>query len=102
MPTCVKVCLQRFIKTGSAFISCVAFVALRKKQADCDAMKKQSESLSKEYDRLAEEHTKLEVLKAILMNALFLGPILNFSTTISVCFFFQKKLAEGDGSKKDD
>lgn len=36
-------------------------VELKKARADLDTMKKQAESTSTEYDRLAEEHQKLQV-----------------------------------------
>ena len=39
---------------------------LEKARKEVDAMKSQSEGLTKEYDRLLEEHSKLEVGLSIL------------------------------------
>ena len=40
---------------------CVVYIELRVAQANLVAMKKQAESTNTEYDRLAEEHQKLQV-----------------------------------------
>lgn len=40
---------------------CVCVAALQKSESDVRAMKKQAENLTVEYDRLLEEHAKLQV-----------------------------------------
>lgn len=43
-------------------------VALKKSKSDLDAMKKQTEGLTKEYDRLLQEHQELQVTLTCISN----------------------------------
>lgn len=55
--------IKRMIwSTAALSVTAVCFsVALKKSKSDLDAMKKQTEGLTKEYDRLLQEHQEIQV-----------------------------------------
>ena len=75
---------------------------LKRLKSDLSAMKSQSEGLHKEYDRLLEERTALEV-KVFLKN-MYYEFMRKYSCMFLECIFFilQKKLESGNGEDKKD
>ena len=56
---------------------CVVYIELRVAQANLVAMKEQAESTNTEYDRLAEEHQKLQVcLMYVVYTCIYLMVVL--------------------------